>query len=161
MGKKITDDQPRTYFDCTKCPAFCCSIYDRVQVTKRDLNRLAKYFNVTPEIAEKRYTKIDRSSGERVLRRVKDEIFEKTCMFLNQETRGCSIYHARPAVCREYPDRSRCAYYDLLKFEQRQQDDETVIPLIQITFREVKKKVVTNGHGSERIWEWEGKSSDE
>src|SRR3954466_3940861 len=102
--REVRDDQPRVYFDCAKCPAFCCSIYERVQVTKRDLNRLAKYFKVTNEEAEKRYTRIDRESGERVLRRVKDEIFEKTCMFLNQETRGCTIYHARPAVCREYPD---------------------------------------------------------
>jgi Fe-S-cluster containining protein len=161
MGKKVTvtDEQPRVYFDCSKCPAFCCSIYDRVQVTKRDLNRLAKYFKVSAEVAQKRYTKIDRESGERVLRRVKDAIFERTCMFLNQETRGCTIYHARPAVCREYPDRTRCVYYDILKFEQKQQDDETVLPLIQITFREVKKEVVHNGHGSEKIWEW--KNGDE
>ena len=150
MGKKVTvtDEQPRVYFDCSKCPAFCCSIYDRVQVTKRDLNRLAKYFGVSAEVAEKRYTKIDRESGERVLRRVKDIIFERTCMFLNQETRGCTIYHARPAVCREYPDRSRCVYYDILKFERVQQDDETVIPLVQITFREVKKTTVHDGNGS-------------
>jgi hypothetical protein len=40
MVKTIKDDQPRTYFDCTKCPAFCCSIYERVQVTKRDITRL-------------------------------------------------------------------------------------------------------------------------
>ncbi len=162
MGKKVTvtDEQPRAYFDCSKCPAFCCSIYDRVQVTKRDLNRLAKYFEVSAEVAEKRYTKIDRSSGERVLRRTKDVIFEKTCMFLNQETRGCTIYHARPAVCREYPDRTRCVYYDILKFEQKQQDDETVIPLVQITFREVKKRVVHDENGSEKIWEWSGKNGD-
>src|SRR5690349_2923656 len=149
MGKKVTvtDEQPRIYFDCSKCPAYCCSIYDRVQVTKRDLNRLAKYFKVSTEVAQKRYTKIDRESGERVLRRVKDVIFDRTCMFLNQETRGCTIYHARPAVCREYPDRARCVYYDLLTFERRQQDDETVIPLVQITFHEVKKKVVHDENG--------------
>ncbi|HEX8922905.1 MAG TPA: YkgJ family cysteine cluster protein [Pyrinomonadaceae bacterium] len=157
MGKKITDEQPRVYFDCSKCPAYCCSIYERVQVTKRDLNRLARYFELTPEQAEKRYTKIDRSSGERVLRRKKDVIFEQTCMFLNQETRGCTIYHARPQVCREYPDRTRCAYYDVLKFERVQQDDPDVLPLVQITFREVKKKTVHDENSSERIWEWDGK----
>jgi uncharacterized protein len=155
MGKKVTDEQPRVYFDCSKCPAFCCAIYERVQVTKRDVNRLARYFQVTPETAEKRYTKIDRSSGERVLRRKGDVIFEQACMFLNQETRGCSIYHARPQVCREYPDRTRCAYYDLLKFERIQQDDPDVLPLVQITFREVKKTTVHDEHGSEKIWEWE------
>jgi Fe-S-cluster containining protein len=148
MGKKVTDDQPRVYFDCSKCPAFCCSVYERVQVSKRDLNRLAKYFEVTAEAAEKRYTKIDRSTGERVLRRKKDVIFEQACMFLNQETRGCSIYHARPQVCREYPDRSRCAYYDLLKFERIQQDDPDVLPLVQITFREVKKTTVHDKNGN-------------
>jgi Fe-S-cluster containining protein len=157
MGKKITDEQPRVYFDCSKCPAFCCSIYERVQVSKRDLNRLARYFSVTPEQAEKRYTKIDRSSGERVLRRKKDVIFEQACMFLDRETRGCTIYHARPGVCREYPDRTRCAYYDLLRFERIQQDDENVLPLIQITFREVEKKTVSDENSSEKIWEWDGK----
>ena len=47
----------------------------------------------------------------------------------------------------------RCAYYDVLQFERRQQDDDTVLPLIQITFREVKE---TNGVGNnEKVWEWE------
>jgi Fe-S-cluster containining protein len=156
MGnKKVTDEQPRVYFDCSKCPAYCCSIYDRVAVTKRDINRLAKHFDVSIETATKRYTKMH--SGERVLRRKKDDIFPETCMFLNEETRGCGIYHARPAVCREYPARSRCAYYDLLTFERGQQDDPNVLPLVQISFREVKKKVVSDGNGSEKIWEWEEK----
>jgi Fe-S-cluster containining protein len=153
MTKKITDDQPRVYFDCNKCPAFCCSIYERVQVTKRDLNRLAKYFNVTVETAMKRYTKM--RGDERILRRKKDTIFPETCMFLNQETRGCGIYHARPAVCREYPDRQRCVYYDVLQFERRQQDDPDVLPLVQITFREVKKEKISDNNGSEEVWEWE------
>ena len=135
MGEKITDEQPRTYFDCSKCPAYCCAIYERVQVTKRDVNRLAKHFGVTAEAAEKRYTKTDRSSGERVLRRKQDTIFDEACMFLDQEKRGCTIYHARPAVCREYPARSRCSYYDLLQFERNQQDDVNALPLVQITFR--------------------------
>lgn len=154
MTKKITDEQPRVYFDCSKCPAYCCSIYERVQVTKRDLNRLAKYFGVTADVAARRYTKIHKESGERVLRRKKDVIFEEACQFINPETRGCTIYHARPQVCREYPDRSRCSYYDLLQFERRQQDDENVLPLIQITFREVKKKTLHDANGSEKIWEW-------
>jgi Fe-S-cluster containining protein len=153
MVKTIKDDQPRTYFDCTKCPAYCCSIYERVQVTKRDLTRLAKHFGVTVEVARRRFTK--RWEDERVLKRVKDVIFPETCMFLDQETRGCTIYHARPAVCREYPDRVRCSYYDMIQFERRQQDDESVIPLVQITFREVKKEPAANGNSGEKVWEWE------
>ena len=158
MGKKVTDEQPRVYFDCSKCPAFCCSIYDRVQVTKRDINRLAKYFGVSVEKATQRYTKL--WGTERVLRRKKDVIFKEACQFLNPETRGCTIYHARPAVCREYPDRSRCAYYDVLQFERGQQDDPNVLPLVQITFRKTVKKTISDGNGSEKIWEWKSKNGD-
>jgi Fe-S-cluster containining protein len=157
MGKKITDEQPRVYFDCSKCPAYCCGIYERIQVTKRDLNRLAKHFGLTVERATKRYTKLW-DGKERVLKRTPDPILGEACQFLNHETRGCTIYHARPQVCREYPDRSRCSYYDVLQFERRQQDDPNVLPLFQITFREATKKVVTDEHGSEKIWEW--KNSD-
>lgn len=152
----ITDDQPRVYFDCAKCPAFCCSVYERVGVSKRDITRLAKYFGVSFETAQRRYTKM--YQGERVLRRVKDVIFEETCMFLDQEKRCCTIYHGRPGVCREYPDRVRCAYYDLLQFERRQQDDPNVVPLVQITFRETKTATTTNDNKNgrrERVWEWE------
>lgn len=156
MGKKrtVTDEQKRIFFDCSKCPAFCCSIYERVIVTKRDLNRLAKYFGVAVDVAARRYTKIHKESGERVLRRKKDVIFDEVCQFLDPETRGCTIYHGRPEVCREYPARSRCVYYDVLQFEREQQDDQNVLPLVQITFREVEKRVVHDKNGSEKIWEW-------
>lgn len=149
----IKDDQPRTYFDCNKCPAFCCSIYERVVVTKRDINRLAKHFGVSAEVARDRYTAD--FEGERVLKRVNDVIFERTCAFLDQKTRGCTIYLARPAVCRSYPGRSRCAYYDVLRFERIQQGDENVIPQVKIIFREVEEETVDNAEGPERIYEWD------
>ena len=148
----IKDDQPRVHFDCNKCPAFCCTVYERVTINKHDINRLAKHFGVTPERARQRYT-ID-WEGERVLKRVKDVIFEKTCTFLDQKTRGCTVYHARPGVCRAYPGTSRCSYYDLLRFERKQQGDESVIPQIKITFREVEEEVVDNPDGPERVYEW-------
>jgi Fe-S-cluster containining protein len=151
----IKDDQPRVYFDCNKCPAFCCSIYERVVVTKRDITRLAKHFGVSFDQARERYTAD--FEGERVLKRVDDVIFERTCTFLDQKTRGCTIYHARPAVCRSYPGRSRCAYYDVLRFERIQQGDENVVPLVKITFREVEEEVVENADGPERIYEWDEK----
>ena len=154
MAKKVTDEQPRVYFDCSKCPAYCCSIYERVQVTKRDVSRLAKHFGLGAEAAEKRYTKIDRTTGERVLRRKKDVIFEEACQFLDPETRGCKVYHARPEVCSEYPARSRCSYYDVLRFERIQQDDPGVVTLVQITFRDVEKKVLRDENSSEKVWEW-------
>jgi uncharacterized protein len=152
MVKKVTDEQPRVHFDCSKCPAYCCSVYERVTVTPRDIKRLAKHFNQTFEQATRRHTKMH--GGERVLRRSPDPIFGEACKFLDRETRGCTIYHARPGVCREYPARTRCAYYDLLKFERQQQGDENVIPLVQITFREVEKDVLADEDSAEIVWEW-------
>jgi Fe-S-cluster containining protein len=137
MGTTITDDSTRSYFNCDKCPAYCCSIYERVQVTKRDIKRLAKHFGLSVETARLRFTK--RWEKEQVLRRKKDPIFGKACHFLNPETRKCTIYHARPGVCREFPLTKRCGYYDLLTFERRQQDDDDVLPVVQITFQKWKK----------------------
>jgi Fe-S-cluster containining protein len=151
----IRDEQPRALFNCSRCPAFCCSVYERVKVTKRDIARLAKHFAVPFETARRRYTKD--FEGERVLKRVPDTIFEETCAFLDQETRGCGIYHARPGVCRAYPTTRRCAYYDLLRFERRQQGDETVVPVVRLIFRATREVTVRDEDSSERILEWEGK----
>lgn len=151
----IKDEQPRITFNCSKCPAYCCSVYERVKVTRRDITRLAKYFKVPFDEARQRYT--TDFEGERVLKRVQDEIFDATCLFLDQATRGCSIYHGRPGVCREYPGRSRCAYYDLLKFERKQQGDETVVPVVRLTFRAVKTVAVSDEDSTEAIYEWDEK----
>jgi len=126
-------------YDCDKCVAYCCSIYERVQVTPRDIRRLAAHFSVLPEVASQRFTKL--FGEERILRRKADRLFGQACMFLNQETRKCTVYNARPAVCREFPDASRCAYFDLIEFERKQQDDPDVIPLVKITFKNGSENV--------------------
>ena len=128
-----TSETERSYYDCTRCPAYCCSIYERVQVTKSDLRRLAAHFGVDLETAKRRFTTT--WQGEQILRRKADPIFGKACKFLDPATRQCTVYDARPLVCRNFPDRVRCAYYDLLQFERIQQGDDTVLPLVQITFR--------------------------
>jgi uncharacterized protein len=123
----------RSYYNCSNCPAYCCSIYERVQVTRRDLQRLANHFQIDYDTAAQRFTTI--WQGERILRRKADPIFGKACKFLDPLKRQCTIYDARPKVCRDFPSRARCAYYDLLQFERAQQGDDTVVPLVQITFR--------------------------
>ena len=50
-------------------------------------------------------------------------------MLLDQEKRRCTVYEARPGVCRKYPDSYRCGYYDFLRFEREQQDDQELIAL--------------------------------
>ena len=131
-----TETTPANY-DCSKCPAYCCSVYERVQVTPRDVNRLAKHFGLNYETALVRFTRAYRK--ERVLRRKADPVLGQACTFLDPVTRQCKIYHARPLVCRKYPDAKRCAYYDLLQYERQQQGDPDVLPLIRITFRDSNK----------------------
>lgn len=138
MGLIPANGQKAAKYDCDKCVAYCCSIYDRVQVTPRDIRRLAAHFGVLPEVATVRFTKL--FGKERILRRRADRLFGQACMFLNQETRKCTIYHARPGTCRDFPDTSRCAYYDLLQFERKQQDDPDVVPLVKITFLNGKER---------------------
>src|SRR5215204_3023131 len=100
MGETATTVKPRSYYNCVECPAFCCSVYERVQVTPRDIRRLAKHFGVTAEVATARYTKM--YEKERVLRRKRDALFGEACQFINPETRGCTIYNARPAGRSQY-----------------------------------------------------------
>lgn len=118
--------EPKKHYDCLKCPAYCCT-YARIDVTKRDIARLARHFNVDFETAKQRYTKF--REGDQVLRHRQDKIFGTACMFLDPDTRRCTIYEARPGVCHEYPDQPRCGYYEFLRWERGHQDDKDFIPL--------------------------------
>tara|TARA_R110002049_G_scaffold112055_2_gene261441 strand:+ start:298 stop:666 length:369 start_codon:yes stop_codon:yes gene_type:complete len=113
-------------YDCSKCPGYCCS-YDRIEVKDSDVKRLARHFDMTIEAAEKKffrwYTK-----DERILRHHKDEIYGSICRFFDTDERRCTVYKARPAVCRDYPNGKKCGYYEFIKFERKHQDDEDFIP---------------------------------
>jgi Fe-S-cluster containining protein len=118
----------RVRYSCAKCPAFCCT-YSDIEITKRDIARLARHFGIEYEQAEKRFTRYDKAKRAPMLRHRKDRVFDSACTFLDQETRQCTVYEARPGVCRGYPDGPRCGYYDFLSFEREQQGDETYIAL--------------------------------
>ncbi|HVT02695.1 MAG TPA: YkgJ family cysteine cluster protein [Thermoanaerobaculia bacterium] len=118
--------KPSPLYDCSKCPAYCCS-YDRINVNSADIARIARHFEITPEEAKQRFTKM--KEGDRVLRHRKDEIYGTVCMNLDKETRRCTIYEARPGTCREYPEQRRCGYYEFLSWERKHQDNPEFIPL--------------------------------
>ena len=118
----------RVNYSCAKCPAYCCT-YTEIEVTTRDIERLARHFGLEYAQAEERFTKPDVKKNVRLLRHKKDKIFDSTCMMLDQEKRRCTISDARPGVCRKYPDSSRCGYYEILKFERAQQGDEELVAL--------------------------------
>jgi Fe-S-cluster containining protein len=118
----------RVRYSCAKCPAFCCT-YSEIEVTSRDIERLARHFDVSYATAEERFTKPDTQKTLRMMRHRKDKVFDSACMMLDQEKRRCTVYDARPGVCRKYPDSSRCGYYDFLRFEREQQGDPEMVAL--------------------------------
>ncbi len=116
-------------YDCAKCPGYCCS-YDRIEVSEFDVARLARHFGLDVDTARERFTwrYQTKDKDERVLRHKKDHVFKSTCRFFDQDERRCTIYAARPNVCRRYPSGTTCGYYDFLVFEREQQGDEEFIP---------------------------------
>jgi Fe-S-cluster containining protein len=108
-------------YNCAKCPGYCCS-YPLIQLNKRDVERLAKHFGLSFEQAKKKFTKVD-PEAKYAMRRKADTHFGKICQFFDTEARRCTIYTARPTICREYPG-GGCGYYGFLMAERRSQDDD-------------------------------------
>lgn len=115
-------------FSCNKCPAYCCT-YEEIPVGARDIARIARHLGMEVARAEEQYTRLDENGKARVLKHRKDKVFKSACAFLDQESRRCTIYEARPAICGDFPGGSRCGYYDFLKFERHHQDDPEFIAL--------------------------------
>ncbi len=111
-------------FDCQRCPGYCCA-YPVIVVTKRDVERIARHLEITPQDAESRYCRAAHGY-KRILKRQDDEHFGRICALFDTETRTCTIYKARPATCRDYPG-ERCGYWDFLTFERDGQQDEDYI----------------------------------
>ena len=109
-------------YDCNKCPGYCCS-YPLIEVSKTDIARLAKHFDLDYATAEERFTLYDKEEKVRGLRKQKDEHFGSVCRFLDPKERRCTAYTARPAACRDYPYAKACGYWEFLKFERDLQDD--------------------------------------
>ena len=122
MAKRL-----KILYDCDACPAYCCT-YPRIIVDKKDIRRLAKYFGLSQKQTVKKFTKKGEEPGGRVLRHRQDEIYGTACRFLDKESRMCSIYSARPGICRDYPGTRKCGYFEFLEFERMLQEDQEFIP---------------------------------
>ncbi len=115
------------FSSCANCPAYCCP-YDQIETTAADIRRLARHFGLSEEQARRRFTKPVEGGARRALRHRRDEIFGSACRFLDPERRRCTIYAARPRICRAYPGTPRCGFYDFLMSERRAQDDPEYVP---------------------------------
>lgn len=124
----------KNLFDCRKCPGYCCS-YPRIVTSPSDIARLARHFGLTESAAQRRFTRRfvwndpDDPIDERILKHQPDAIFGSICRFFDTRQRRCTVYSARPSVCRNYPNGTRCGYFEFIEFERDQQGDRDFIPL--------------------------------
>ena len=88
--------------------------------------RLIKHFGLGFREAKKKFTK-PQEKEEFTMRRKKDEHYGYICQFFDTEKRRCTVYEARPSVCRSFPGSKRCGYYDFLMFERRAQEDDEFV----------------------------------
>jgi uncharacterized protein len=128
LANGATVKPKRLKYDCSKCPGYCCT-YDWIKVTKTDIKRLAKHHGLTYEEAEAKFTRYEPDYKHFILRHKKDRIFKSSCQFLDSKLRRCTIYEARPALCRMHPEENRCGYYDFLMWERKHQSDDEFIPM--------------------------------
>jgi uncharacterized protein len=119
----------KTRYDCSKCPGYCCS-HPRIAVSAHDIARLARHFGLSITTARQRFTYHyqTKEADEQLLRHQRDHIYKSVCRFFDTEARRCTVYEARPNVCRRYPYGKVCGYYGFLKFEREHQADDEFIP---------------------------------
>jgi hypothetical protein len=79
--------------DCTTC-ANCCRVSE-VEITDRDIDKLAKFLGMTREEFIRDSTQ-QADSGELILKRT-----EAGCVFLKDNL--CTVYEARPQNCANFP----------------------------------------------------------
>ena len=112
-------------YNCSNCPGYCCS-YPLIALNKRDVERLAKHFDLSFAEAKAKFT-VERWGHKYSMRRKTDKHFGRICRCFDTEARRCTVYAARTATCRSYAGNGRCGYYDFLMFERRTQDDPEFI----------------------------------
>jgi len=82
--------------NCTRCGFCCISTYP--EVSKAEIERLAKYFKMEIVDFVHRYCTDNPATGKIALKR--------PCPFLEKDENGlsvCTIYKVRPGTCREFP----------------------------------------------------------
>ena len=85
-------DEVFAEMDCLDCGNCCKTTSPRFM--QRDIDRIAKHFNMHPKTFRLQYLDLDEDD---------DWVLRKTpCPFLLADN-SCSIYHVRPKACQEYP----------------------------------------------------------
>ncbi len=106
-------------FYCIQC-GICCSGKNGIVVdNKTDLPRLLKYFDISLDELDKKYTYIH--NNKRVLRSSNDNY----CIFYD-DVKSCLIHKARPDICRAWPY-FRGNIVDSISFEMAKSDCKGIL----------------------------------
>lgn len=97
-------------YDCGQCAAYCCG-YPIIETKPKDIRRLARHFDLSAAEAKSQFTEKENNRVRKMKQRHDKKFNSPVCIFLNQKTRQCSVYEARPAICREHPG-DRCEWND-------------------------------------------------
>jgi Fe-S-cluster containining protein len=84
-------------FTCTECGDCCSGAPGYVWVNNEEITALAALVGMTAEAFEDQYV---RRVG---IRKSLKEFPSGDCVFLDSQTRKCSVYQARPRQCRTWP----------------------------------------------------------
>jgi len=85
-------------FQCTGCGDCCSGAPGFVWVNKEEIAALAAELDMTEEAFEKKYVRL-----VGVRKSLKERKKNYDCIFLDAETRKCTVYNARPRQCRTWP----------------------------------------------------------
>lgn len=104
MAKKRSDSPEKVpwyheglRFECSQCGNCCSGEPGFVWVEDDEISAIASYLGMTADEFEKKFV---RQVG---LQKSLVEYPDGDCIFLDPETRGCSVYPHRPVQCRTWP----------------------------------------------------------
>lgn len=113
--------------DCLEC-ANCCKTTGPL-FTDKDIERIAKFFNLKPQQFIDAYLRIDED---------KDYVLQSVpCTFLGADN-YCSIYEVRPKACREFPHTDRKKFQQISNLTMK---NVAICPAAYNIVEEMKRRI--------------------
>ena len=97
MGTKKPWYHEGLRFTCSQCGDCCSGAPGYVWVNSQEIGKLASFLDMDREAFEKKFVRL---IG---IRKSLREHRNGDCVFLDRQTRACTVYSARPRQCRTWP----------------------------------------------------------